>query len=333
MNDQETLNVGILVLEPFVIQNSDGTYSGFLYDMWTKVKERLNLKVKETFLTKLYITKYINEMHDSNKFDVLIGGISVRKNRLEKVNFTRPILLNRIRVAYKNPNELYYYFKIFRESFLYPLLFLLSIGIVSGLILHHIEPKRGSRIRAIMTTVASMFGEAGFLTENTTLTKPGVVLVVFLLVIAYYFAIYLFTATQVYYQRNYRDLVVTKKNINSKRLLTLNGFFLKKVFNDIYNTPVDYVDDIERIPKLVEEGRYDGFVLDYYSTKLLADKHGFKLSDDVFAIDELAFAVSKQRGNLLEKLNKELIGLQDKQESYEICKKYIGGEDAGDCVL
>ena len=75
------------------------------------------------------------------------------------------------------------------------MILLISLGIILGLLLYRFDKKRGYR-RSILTAIASLFGEAGFLSErwgpdNKTFKKlhiRALPMILLIFVISYFFS-------------------------------------------------------------------------------------------------------------------------------------------------
>lgn len=333
-NDSKIYKVGILITPPFVYKNPDNTYSGIIYDLWDKIKKELNIKVKEILIEDPNIDKAIDEMYKSNKYDILIGSIAVREERIKKALFSRPILLDKLTVGYKpKMNKFQRYLYIFSKVLLQPLLLLITLGILFGIVLHKFEPSR-KKTRSILTTISSMFGEMGYLSENSKLELPSMFLVTIILTISFYFMIYLQAATTDSYMKLSKEFQITKNNIIGKNLLTIEGYYVYDYFRDVYEANTFTAKNIdELLHKMKTEEKYDGFILGYESSKKIAREHGYILSEEQFGNNEDAFPIHKDLIKLKQRIDNVIVKLQDDDVIYNICKKYVDKDGLENCQL
>ena len=334
MNTQAPLRVGVHISPPVVIKKSDGTYEGVLYDMWTKIKEKLNVPVEEIFVEHKDINEDVVGMGKHEKYDMIVGPISVTEYRIKHVNYTRPLILNRIKIGYIPKTSFEEKFiTLLGKNLLLPLLSLIVLGIICGFALYAVEPSRG-RGRAIMSSIASMFGEMGYVSENAKLRPLGLFVVFCILLLSYYTSIYLQAYTVDKYLHISDSMELNKDNVKGCRLVTTKGSLYVKMFQDQYNCEMfertskqDVVDTYRKNTNL-----YDGFVLDYQILKYFSQKYpNLTISDETFSNDELAFPILKRHNHILHRINEIIVDMQDSQETKKICRKYIDVEDADNC--
>ena len=182
--NKENINVLVMVgdgqaaTERFL---SDGTsyYTGLVYDIWKKAKIHLekDFIFKEHFIKTTNYTDTINQI-ESGKYDVGISAYTIITERLKKVHFTKPLMVSKDVILYKDKINIFYKMKlIFTQILLKPLILLLILSIIFGYLMHYIEPHRHKKIegiskkhglrRSIFTILSALFGEMGFLFENS----------------------------------------------------------------------------------------------------------------------------------------------------------------------
>lgn len=333
---EQTLKVGFLKIQPYVIEKKDGTYEGILYEMWKKIEKNLQLKTKEIFIESISFNEEIMKMYDTNTYDVLIGPISIVKERMEKVNFSRPVMLNKTVIGYiPKQSFIVKFYRVLSRTLLIPLILLILIGLILGSLLYYFEPERGYK-RSLMSSIASMYGEMGFVSENSTLRTSGIIVVFIIMFISFYSTIFLQAITTDRFITLSDRLEIDKNNIKGKRILTLKGSIYVPLFKNRFNVQVDELDVEEEVVKkyIDKQNFYDGFVLDYESTKLFMDKYpNIVISKDNFGNDELAFAISKDKVQLNRLIDKEIVKMQDNYEIKRICNHYLDDEGVSNCDL
>ena len=107
--------------------------SQFTYALWKLVKpklEKLGFKIKETIIKEPNYDKEIENL-SRNKYDMLVGYISILSRRGKLANYTRPLLLDQQVIVFKPEGEVTSYFYHLLES----ILPVIAIFIIFGLIL------------------------------------------------------------------------------------------------------------------------------------------------------------------------------------------------------
>ena len=183
---------------PLAHKRPDGKgYEGIMYNIWLKIKDRL--KNKYEFQEYFEETSNYDEKTRQvvkGEYDLVISNMQLTPQRVNLVNFSQSILVNKHTILhYPRLNMFKTVKRIIIDIVLGPILILLTIGILLGFVLHLAEPNRYklSRVkqiyglrRSITSVVASLFGESGFLTENTTLRYKGLLIVLLILMISYF---------------------------------------------------------------------------------------------------------------------------------------------------
>ena len=130
------------------IINNKTYYSGLSYDIWNNIKKKLekSYSIKESFIETENYTEVLNKV-SKGEYDIAIAPYTVTMSRLKIVNFTRPILVNKITIIYKDKlsflNKLWI---IFYKVILIPVLILFLFGIVLGFLTDFLEPHRYKKI-------------------------------------------------------------------------------------------------------------------------------------------------------------------------------------------
>ena len=102
------LRVGLIMANPYIskdrITTKEGKtknyYSGMIYEIWTQIKYINNWENKVTEIE--YKPEYdtcVKAVKD-NKVDIMVGNIWIFEERMKMVNFTRPLFLSKIVIAY-----------------------------------------------------------------------------------------------------------------------------------------------------------------------------------------------------------------------------------------
>ena len=343
-NNINNLRVGLIIVPPFitkdVITTKDGkkkiTYGGMIYEIWNKIKYINNWEniVKEIEYKPDYdnCVKAVVE----NKVDIMVGNIWIFEERMKMVNFTRPLFLSKIVIAYKpKKSVLQTYLDVSYQSYVKPLFFILLIGIFFGIFLYKLEPKRGFR-RSIWSSIATLFGEAGYLFENSTLKFKGMIYVLFFMSVAYVITMIL----QGIITKNIidisRDSEINKSNIGSKNFMISKNLDIGEILTkyDINYDTVDIEFDESAKYYLQNISKYDGYLTEYEHTKIDKNKYPEIItSNDNFGYEENAFAIRKDLYHIANEINIAITKLQSNDSIKHICSKYIGDKDSELCIL
>lgn len=335
------IKVGLILAEPYIIQDEielEGqkiiTYSGMIYEIWEKIKLINKLNVEEYPLNMNYSENIL--ALQQGKIDILVGNVWIFEQRELAVDFTNPIFLSKFVIGYKpQRNIVQRYVDIIRENYLKHIVFIIILGFILGSLLYYVEPERGSR-RAILTSISSLFGEAGYLFENSKLRYTGMIVAFTIMIIGFYYNIFLqASATSDVIQEQAR-LEINANNITQK-------YFIMSKYNNVsdvlkkFNIKYDIVNiRPENIAEyyLKHSDKYDGYINDYEIIKRdIINYDELVMSDDVFGYEENAFAVRNGDWKMAKNINTAISYLQNNDTIKKICEKYIDKKDVNLCIL
>ena len=325
-------------------------YSGFTYTLWKRIKEGLsdNYEFNEEFRKVLNYGKLVDELV-ANKYDIVVGLFYRTPERLEKINFTTPIVLSQNSIL--TLDKINYVERLMitmKDLLLGPMIFLLVMSIIFGFFIYKLEPNRGEFIdqvknskfkmsqknlsyrRSFMTTVAAFFGEMGFLAENTTLGNKGLVLVIFVMILAFNFVLVLQAQATTFDSELQKRGVMNRENIKEKSLLCIKGQAVGKKC-ERFGANIVYKKDMN-LEKLIEyykenKDQFNGIVVDSTSG-IFYQEDKLNLETAGFGQQMTSFAVSKSSLGLLKDVNKEILKLQDSLEQERICRAFFSEDDA-----
>ena len=274
------------------------------------------------------------------EYDLVISNMQLTPQRVNLVNFSQMIIINKHTILhYPRLNFFKTIKRIVIDIALGPIFILLAIGILLGFILQMSEPNRyklsgvkqkyGLR-RAITSVVASLFGESGFLTENTTLRYKGLLIVLFILMISF-FSVMIIQAFVTKKVINLSDsMIYDKYNIKNKKILcprgNATGIYIKR-----YGANVEYIDGtIAEVLKIYKENKdkYIGVALDYYDAIHHKDNNNnFVVSKSDFGYVGAHYIGNKKYKTLIDDINDVLLDLQYNMDTYHICKEFMNSDD------
>lgn len=333
----DNLNVGIVGSPPYIyttkIKNKV-IFSGLMFEIWETIAKKNNLRCNYSYLGESDFTQLIKEK--SNMYDIIIGNISEGLERSEYINFTKAIKLNKINVLIKNKYNTISYLKKFLKGLVKPLAILLLLGLFLGFILHLVDPERsivvddaGDRFlhgirRPILSSMASIFGEMGFVSERSNLSFKSIVVVLTIMIISYYTSIYLQAITLGDIINYNKNSVINKKNISNLNIVTTEGNELGSILKNMGVT----IKTKKNIPEVVKffkknNNTFDGIVLDYDKLLKINSEHpDLDIDPHIFGYDTLHFCVNKNNPALLNKINNTIIYMNEQLLIRDICNKY-----------
>jgi len=323
---KRVIKVLALVQAPYIYKKS-GKYTGIVYDIWKSIKVELARKYdfEETFIETLNYTKQLRRVQNG-EFHLALTSLTTNAKRTKMINFTRPLFINQKSILTK-PKQGYaeYMGKIAYKLFLPPLALLIILGIILGNLMYFVEPKRGYK-RAIFSSIASMFGEMGFISENSKLKPLGVFVAFIIMTISFYFSIFLQAATTEKLMEFKRDDEINAANIHTKQLLYAKGSGMGNAFKrlgaDVKGMKVDSIDELKQ-KYISEEPKWDGIAMSFMDAYNEQDDE-FLINKNNFGLNEEAIAVQIGENRLLKDLDIAITRLQDTYEIRKIYNSYFG---------
>jgi hypothetical protein len=336
-----TKTIRVLILTP------NSNKKELIREIWERIREKLKHKYQfvETNIKTANFNKMISMIHRGEQ-DLVIAPFQITQERASKVDFTYTILESKDSILYFPKMTTFAIIKMLLfKVFLGPIIALFVFGFLFGIALYYFEPKRYLRAskvskknalrRYIVTATSALFGEAGYLSENTTLTIKGIILMFIIMLFAFFFVMYIQAVTTEKVLDIRKINTITRDNISEKTLLSPKGYAIAKNLERL-GANIKYVkkslDDIIQ-DYIRNPDSADGVVIDYIDAKT-REKPDIKLitNESELGYKEIAFAVSKNEVNLLRDLNLEIIRMQDSLETERICKGYIPHDAAYLCV-
>ena len=354
---KETVNVGIYVEPPFISINDKGELYGFNYNLWSLIKNKL--KNKYHFNEKIYYHKdtgnhktigfkeFTNNL--GKEYDIMVYPIYPSKERANKMNFSVPIGYDPM-VIIHHPivaiwNALW---KYVIHTVIPFIILILILGIIFGQLLYFFDKKRGHK-RAILTTIASFFGEAGFLSErwgpdNTTFKKlhlQGIPMIILLFVLTYFFSLIMqaFTTTQAINIFNSRKMDIT--NLQGKTFAAPQGF-VSSASEAVIAAGAQVKPlrgSISEKLKQISGKKFDGLILGKQKTDYLLKSPAFSnknwetTSLAGLSLSPNTLAIAKGKHPLLEDINNTILHLQDTRKLWDYCKANFEPKDRFMCAI
>ena len=326
-----------------ISESGQVSYSGYCWEIFKKIKEKL----KHKYIFKVLFSeekqnsysKFIKDMTE-DKYDIIIGEYFITKKRKEIIDYSFPISINSIAILhFKKQSNFKKFVKVIQKVGL-QFLFLLLLGIFFGILLHFIEKgreyhsdrlKKSNKLRflrSIVTGVSTMFGEMGYLSERSSLTIRGIILITIIMAIAFLSIMYIQgEITTVLINNEFEN--ITKYNISSKRLLGYKGYSANKKLkrfganiHEYYKKGLTENDFLEYYIK--NRNNYDGVIFSYSQAfEFSRKRNDLNISFD-FGNELISFPVNKNKKEFLQDINLLLLELRDSLELQKICQQNYG---------
>ena len=324
-----------------IIISTGGSYSGFLYDLWSWIAKDMDVKIEYKTIEGREKNKdgvTYNEAVDlfrKSDFDVLIGDFSVTKNREEKIDFTRSVMLEKPIILYRREDTpMFSAAKEAVKKFAMPFLYLIILGLLLGLLLYKVDPKARSLPWALFGTISSLLGESGTVVEKTDPKKlKSSLWAILILVTAFYFNIYLSakaTAAEIA-QKDDMDpfksgikgeFVAASQNSAFSELLKSQGAVVAPITKKNASSMSEKIEYwLEKQPHVL------GFITKETTYRMgEAGRYNLNVSNYRFGFDQIAFIVHQNKKDILFRVNTSLIKAQNNKVARDLCSQYYAGE-------
>lgn len=327
-------------------------YTGFVWEIWKKI----HFELKDQYNFKLFFSELDDQNYDkfvkyvkNGKFDIVLGLFNYNGIREKMVDFTKPLLISSNSILYLKKESLVTDIKaVINESSIKLLLYLVIFGTIFGLSLYYFDPgrinliqgtslnKKNFLLRSIVTGISSMIGQTGFLTEHTSLSISGIILVIFILIIGFIFVLFfqgIITKTLL----KKHGFIINKYNIQKYKFIGFKGddsvrkikrysakikLFSKKSHNEMVKLYIDNQD------------KYDGFVISYINgIRFIKENSNLTMSSD-FNLEPQSFIINQTKIKFGTDINIVIANLKYTLELQKICQSYFGNpQDIPVCKL
>lgn len=327
----------INIQPPYVIDRGDGSYTGLIYDSWQRVKQEM---VGYTFEETYYKAKNNSELIDkvnNDDYDLGVGCIASDFDRVSKIFITRPIIMNRCVILFKDKHL--FVGEVIKFFFLYFLPFFIGIILISLILGYIMAKKTGQKLdvaRVIALTTASLFGSKGTLLQNVALNTYSVLIIILILIIST-FALQLLQAiiTNILAQA-YVESEITRNRVQVARLIGVRGSNVPELFETNYGCKIIYFDgSLEEAIKQYssDPSSADGVVANSAEALYYAPKYGLNITKQYFSLNEHGWVVNFKTPELLQPLNEGIRKVLDTDTMRKLCASYIGSDEAYMCVF
>ena len=328
-------------------KHADGTttYVGLFYDVYQNIKQSLseNYTFVETFDEQFSLTKALDDIRDG-KYDLGVHNFTTTAKRLEEVDFTKSIIMERDVIVYKPKDGVNArtVLNIMIEILLVPVVVVICVGIVIGWLIYYFQRARNNDLsdplrlrRSIIATVSVFLAEAGMMAEESPLSFTSIFFTMLIMVVALAFNTYLTASVTNRVIEINTSTKYTAETIPTMHILALKDQSIAEKFRRYGTRVTEMPTNIKKmVAKYMENtNKYDGVALETSAAIVVAKKYDLKMTSANFGFGDAVFAVNKNKHGLLEAVNKEIQKMQDSMETERICKKYIDERYSYLCVL
>ncbi|MBF0123454.1 MAG: transporter substrate-binding domain-containing protein [Candidatus Omnitrophica bacterium] len=138
--DPHKLIVGIKPSSPFVIRNSDGTWSGVAIDLWRKISQDLNVQYE----FREYDLKSLLQALRAGNVDVAVGALSITAEREKNFDFSHTYYVDSLSIALPIKREKDV-FSVLRQFFPFKIIrffcLLMALSVIFGAFVWFFERK------------------------------------------------------------------------------------------------------------------------------------------------------------------------------------------------
>ena len=316
------------------------SYSGFNWDVWSKVREKLEDKydfvISFTNKNDNDYNAFVDKVY-KGAYDIVVGSFLHTVWRETRIDYTLPLAIDANAILHKDKIDVVREMGriVWKSSEM--ILNLLVTGIIVGVLLFWIDPQRASVaglkkskymffMRSILTGVAAMLGEMGYISENASLKLPGVIFAVFVMALSFVFIMFI-QAAITRSLINDTSQIITKDNVGQYKMLGYDGYATVEKMKR-YGVEVETVGDIttdEMIKKyLNNEEDYGGCILSYTHAYPYTKKYPNLVLSINFGNEPVAWVVNQSKRAFKEDVNREIVKLSNNTELQRICHHYFG---------
>jgi ABC-type amino acid transport substrate-binding protein len=314
-------------------------YTGFVWDIWEKVQ----FELKDKYNFKLFFSDKNDNNYDkfvqyvkNGKYDLVLGLFNFNGIRERVVDYCSPIIISANSIIYRKKEDLIGDIEaVFNITHIKILSYLVIFGLVFGFSLYYIDPGRVKNIgqdkehfllRSIVTGISSMIGQTGFLTEHSSLSFSGIILVVIILIVGFIFVLFfqgIITKTLI----KQSSFKITRNNIKQFHLIGHKGYdTVKKIKRFGANIKVFSHKSNNEMVKIYldNQDKYDGFVIGYIDgVEHVKNNQNLTMTPN-FNLELQSFIVSQNIKELRDDINIVIDQLKYTLKLQKICESYFG---------
>lgn len=324
INSKEKLKVAVLRdAEPFTTCNKDKGQIGIAIKIWEKMAHKYNIDYEYICIDRKYDDTI--EKVEKGLYDVALSEFSVIYRRYHKVLYTRPYFISKMKVYRKrNDNVL----KKFVTNRMFKILIAMAILIIFSYTLIRKYMLNESYADAFYMTYSIFFTNAKHFISTTKKAFPlklKVINSIWTIIRYIFFTIVVAQAVNIIVKTT--DYITDEEYEDIKEINVLKGSSYVDFVKNIGKHPVLNNTNNEVIEKIYNSNHNEYWLDDYNVIVNAIDESPYKLHLESTLIpvvnDEFTIVVNKNKPDVLNKLNKSIVEMQDNGDMVRLCKGFM----------
>lgn len=332
------LRVLVKPVPPFVIENADGTLSGFSIDVWQMVEKQLGVQSNIAVLPN--VTELLQEI-EAGKGDVAIAAVTITSDREQRMDFSHPFFRSGLQIMVPS-DEMGMVAKALSvikgmfgsQSFRFALLALAVLVLGTAHIMWLVERRKNPEFtRAYpmglwdgvywtMVTISTVgYG------DKTPKSHTGKVIALVLIVFGYVaFAWFTATISSAMTVSRLEGEINGPEDLGGKRVATLRGSTSETYLQHLPAVQIMAVDTIDQAYGALESGQVAALVYDFPVLSHYANGQGqgkVRLTGPIFQRE--AYGIVFPEGSpWREPVNQALLQLSEQGDFDRLYRKWFG---------
>lgn len=330
----DTLKVGYVGSEPFVIDKEGANPEGIVFDIWKEIAFSLDRQYELQAMPS--IDKGISAVN-SGEVDLLIGPVTINSDRAAKISFTQPFFDTELAIlAPVREPSLWDFLKLFfSPTFLIAILgLLLTLGFV-GFLFWLVEaryfpeeyPKKPIECIGIGAWLAVVTMTTVGYGDYAPKTPRGRVLMAAWMIVSLIMATSFVAGIATTFSKfGSSDLTITSlKQVDGKRVAVPSNQRVVSLVRAVDGNSVE-VDDVGEAYSLLLDGKVDVVLYDEVPLEYIfqpVEKEAYKLTKKQIYPQHYGFVLPKN-SDLLESIDRQIILMRETKEIDKIVSEWIG---------
>ncbi len=332
------LRVLVKPVAPFVIENADGTVSGFSVDLWHMVEKQLGVQGDITVLPN--VTELLQAI-ENGKGDVAIAAVTITADREQRMDFSHPFFRSGLQIMVPS-NEMSIVAKALSviqgvfasQSFRFALLALAILVLGTAHIMWLVERRKNPEFTRsypmglwdgvywTMVTISTVgYG------DKTPKSHAGRVIALVLIVFGYIaFAWFTATISSAMTVSRLEGEIRGPEDLGGKRVVTLRGSTSEAYLQHLPAVQIEAVETIEQAYDALQTGQVAALVYDYPVLSYYVQGKGkgkLRLTGPVFQREPYGI-VFAEGSKWREPVNQALLLLSEQGDYDRIYLKWFG---------
>ncbi len=336
--DNPKLRVLVKPVPPFVIENADGTLSGFSIDLWKMVEKQMGVQSDIAVLPN--VTELLRAI-EAGKGDVAIAAVTITSDREQRMDFSHPFFRSGLQIMVPNKNigmvakALSVIQGVFAsQSFRFALLALAILVLGAAHIVWLAERRKNPEFTRsypmglwdgvywTMVTISTVgYG------DKTPKSHTGRVIALVLIVFGYVaFAWFTATISSAMTVSRLEGEIRGPEDLASKRVATLIGSTSEAYLQHLPAVQIRAVETIDQAYKALETGQVAAVVYDFPVLSHYANGEGqekVRLTGPIFQREPYGI-VFPEGSKWRERVNQALLQLSEQGDFDRIYLKWFG---------